>query len=41
MNEEKRTPEEFGLKVRSHPKTLRITALNKMRFAKKSTSYRL
>ena len=35
MSEQKRTPKDFGLKVRDHPGVLRITAANKMRASRK------
>ncbi|MBJ86179.1 MAG: hypothetical protein CMJ11_06295 [Pelagibacterales bacterium] len=35
MSEQKRTPKDFGLKVRDHPGVLRITAANKMRTSRK------
>lgn len=35
MERSRRTPEEFGLKVRSHPQSLIVTARNKMRTGRK------
>lgn len=37
MSQQNKTPEDFGLIVRSHPDSLRITALNKMRHAESVT----